>query len=199
MGFEPTEARASSVFKTGAFNRSATSPCLKRCFTPKRRTYDTTKNPACQPTGSFFSFFTPFSGDRPAFSQNLKIFSKNFNFPLAFFFDPCYYRQADIRVWRSLVSRLNGVQEALSSNLNTRTIGVSFGILRFFYCSFAAFLARLHESKRRALCPASCHKYDRSPAVSWQGSCFLSFDQAKTFTLSSSPMASLIYDMELPS
>ena len=27
---------------------------------------------------------------------------------------------ASIRVWRSLVSRLNGVQEALSSNLNTR-------------------------------------------------------------------------------
>ena len=26
-----------------------------------------------------------------------------------------------IRVWRSLVSRLNGVQEALSSNLSTRT------------------------------------------------------------------------------
>ena len=31
-------------------------------------------------------------------------------------------RQKKIRVWRSLVSRLNGVQEALSSNLNTRTI-----------------------------------------------------------------------------
>ena len=29
VGFEPTEARASSVFKTGAFNRSAISPCLK--------------------------------------------------------------------------------------------------------------------------------------------------------------------------
>ena len=29
--------------------------------------------------------------------------------------------QADFRVWRSLVSRLNGVQEALSSNLSTRT------------------------------------------------------------------------------
>ena len=28
---------------------------------------------------------------------------------------------AHFRVWRSLVSRLNGVQEALSSNLNTRT------------------------------------------------------------------------------
>ena len=27
----------------------------------------------------------------------------------------------DFRVWRSLVSRLNGVQEALSSNLSTRT------------------------------------------------------------------------------
>ena len=30
--------------------------------------------------------------------------------------------EMNIRVWRSLVSRLNGVQEALSSNLNTRTI-----------------------------------------------------------------------------
>ena len=29
--------------------------------------------------------------------------------------------EVNIRVWRSLVSRLNGVQEALSSNLNTRT------------------------------------------------------------------------------
>ena len=29
--------------------------------------------------------------------------------------------EMNIRVWRSLVSRLNGVQEALSSNLNTRT------------------------------------------------------------------------------
>ncbi len=29
--------------------------------------------------------------------------------------------QVNIRVWRSLVSRLNGVQEASSSNLDTRT------------------------------------------------------------------------------
>ena len=29
--------------------------------------------------------------------------------------------QENIRVWRSLVSRLNGVQEASSSNLDTRT------------------------------------------------------------------------------
>ena len=34
----------------------------------------------------------------------------------------CYYIGAEkIRVWRSLVSRLNGVQEAASSNLVTRT------------------------------------------------------------------------------
>ena len=31
-------------------------------------------------------------------------------------------RKLHIRVWRSLVSRLNGVQEASSSNLDTRTI-----------------------------------------------------------------------------
>ena len=30
-------------------------------------------------------------------------------------------QRAGLRVWRSLVSRLNGVQEALSSNLSTRT------------------------------------------------------------------------------
>ena len=39
----------------------------------------------------------------------------------------CYYTCAErktvyFRVWRSLVSRLNGVQEAASSNLVTRTI-----------------------------------------------------------------------------
>jgi hypothetical protein len=41
----------------------------------------------------------------------------------------------NVRVWRSLVSRLNGVQEALSSNLNTRTKKkrlVSYEINRFF-------------------------------------------------------------------
>ena len=43
-------------------------------------------------------------------------------------------RQQNIRVWRSLVSRLNGVQEALSSNLNTRTTSEQalYGLLRFF-------------------------------------------------------------------
>ena len=66
-----------------------------------------------------------------------------------------YYIKADwfgklnIRVWRSLVSRLNGVQEALSSNLNTRTRGV---LLRW-YSSFLLFGYRwrtqgLHCAKR---------------------------------------------------
>ena len=45
---------------------------------------------------------------------------------LAFSGPVCYHigaegNSAKIRVWRSLVSRLNGVQEALSSNLSTRT------------------------------------------------------------------------------
>ena len=34
--------------------------------------------------------------------------------------------ELNIRVWRSLVSRLNGVQEASSSNLDTRTKGSAF-------------------------------------------------------------------------
>ena len=34
--------------------------------------------------------------------------------------------QVHIRVWRSLVSRLNGVQEASSSNLDTRTKSSDF-------------------------------------------------------------------------
>ena len=46
---------------------------------------------------------------------------------------------AVIRVWRSLVSRLNGVQEALSSNLSTRTrsseITLKFGDFGTFFLS----------------------------------------------------------------
>ena len=40
-----------------------------------------------------------------------------------------------IRVWRSLVSRLNGVQEASSSNLDTRTkkSRTAFAVLDFFF------------------------------------------------------------------
>ena len=41
-----------------------------------------------------------------------------------------------IRVWRSLVSRLNGVQEASSSNLDTRTKKAEtvFTVSAFFFC-----------------------------------------------------------------
>ena len=47
-------------------------------------------------------------------------------------------RKLHIRVWRSLVSRLNGVQEASSSNLDTRTIssihkGFDFMNTRFLF------------------------------------------------------------------
>ena len=35
VGFEPTDARTSPVFKTGAFNHSAISPCEKASI-PKR-------------------------------------------------------------------------------------------------------------------------------------------------------------------
>ena len=54
---------------------------------------------------------------------NFKIFEKS---TCIFRKDVVTYRSrletdANIRVWRSLVSRLNGVQEASSSNLDTRT------------------------------------------------------------------------------
>ena len=62
---------------------------------------------------------------------------------LAFFRKLCYYMQAverqqvNIRVWRSLVSRLNGVQEAAGSNPVTRTNNresTSVDSLLFFAC-----------------------------------------------------------------
>ena len=43
-------------------------------------------------------------------------------------------KQIEIRVWRSLVSRLNGVQEAAGSNPVTRTMqSISFDTLLFLY------------------------------------------------------------------
>ena len=44
--------------------------------------------------------------------------------------------QEKIRVWRSLVSRLNGVQEASSSNLDTRTkkAETTFVVSAIFFC-----------------------------------------------------------------
>ena len=62
---------------------------------------------------------------------------------LAFFRMLWYYmravgrqQQINIRVWRSLVSRLNGVQEASSSNLDTRTIKAerAFALSAFIFC-----------------------------------------------------------------
>ena len=62
--------------------------------------------------------------------KKIKNFLKILKKVLAFFQEVCYYIGAeknseknnkDFRVWRSLVSRLNGVQEAASSNLVTRT------------------------------------------------------------------------------
>ena len=57
---------------------------------------------------------------------------------LAFFNWMCWYIWAvdrRIRVWRSLVSRLNGVQEASSSNLDTRTKKAEtvFTVSAFFF------------------------------------------------------------------
>ena len=51
----------------------------------------------------------------------------------------CYYNQvvsSNIRVWRSLVSRLNGVQEASGSNLDTRTKKAerALALSAFFFC-----------------------------------------------------------------
>ena len=43
-----------------------------------------------------------------------------------------------IRVWRSLVSRLNGVQEASSSNLDTRTKTEDRKIFGLFLCDYFA-------------------------------------------------------------
>ena len=48
VGFEPTDAFTSPVFKTGAFNHSAISPCAQKHDRLKRRTYSTTLRAACQ-------------------------------------------------------------------------------------------------------------------------------------------------------
>ena len=55
-----------------------------------------------------------------------KFFEKNKNNACIFskgviLYGSCRETVQNIRVWRSLVSRLNGVQEASSSNLDTRT------------------------------------------------------------------------------
>ena len=65
-------------------------------------------------------------------SEKEKIFKKTENNACILFVLVVLYRsrresgKQNIRVWRSLVSRLNGVQEASSSNLDTRTKGSAF-------------------------------------------------------------------------
>ena len=48
VGFEPTDAFTSPVFKTGAFNHSAISPCVQKHIQLRRRTHFTTLRPGCQ-------------------------------------------------------------------------------------------------------------------------------------------------------
>ena len=48
MGFEPTDAFTSPVFKTGAFNHSAISPYGQNIPVPRRVNYDTTTDRLCQ-------------------------------------------------------------------------------------------------------------------------------------------------------
>ena len=71
-----------------------------------------------------------------------------------------------IRVWRSLVSRLNGVQEASSSNLDTRTkkTGNAFAFPVFFFCSIVrtrglliAIPERFSRSEERVGASAACN------------------------------------------
>ena len=131
----------------------------------------------------------------------------------------------NIRVWRSLVSRLNGVQEAAGSNPVTRTIGVSFGMLRFFYpplCYHTSYQAAAespciaHGSmiSQYMIFYSTCHTFFRplnriadshpnrqntqAPCRRKRQGAYL-FNHSKTSTLSSSPMASLMYVMVSPS
>ena len=64
--------------------------------------------------------------DSDTFHWMEKIFQKKQNKACIFrqgvlIYPSVHVTQWNIRVWRSLVSRLNGVQEASSSNLDTRT------------------------------------------------------------------------------
>ena len=120
---------------------------------------------------------------------------------------------------------LNGVQEAAGSNPVTRTIGVSFGMLRFFYpplCYHTSYQAAAespciaHGSmiSQYMIFYSTCHTFFRplnriadshpnrqntqAPCRRKRQGAYL-FNQSKTSTLSSSPMASLMYVMVSPS
>ena len=74
------------------------------------------------------SLFPECGGFLPSVPGKEKIFRKNEKNACIFVPAVVSYRsrqesgKQNIRVWRSLVSRLNGVQEASSSNLDTRTM-----------------------------------------------------------------------------
>ena len=112
MGFEPTDAFTSPVFKTGAFDHSAISPCVKVRSTQTQELFYhrgivlSIKNKR-RKDGFFRKNMLTFAARSGIINKLIR-------------FRRC--KKQNIRVWRSLVSRLNGVQEASSSNLDTRTI-----------------------------------------------------------------------------
>ena len=108
MGFEPTDAFTSPVFKTGAFDHSAISPCVK-----------------AHPFPDAFHILTHrwMDVNQKPRKKNEKNPKKGLHYGkrCGILIKLIWTAQQNIRVWRSLVSRLNGVQEASSSNLDTRT------------------------------------------------------------------------------
>ena len=112
MGFEPTDAFTSPVFKTGAFDHSAISPCVKVRSTQTQELFYhrgivlSIKNKR-RKDGFFRKNMLTFAARSGIINKLIR-------------FRRC--KKQNIRVWRSLVSRLNGVQEASSSNLDTRTM-----------------------------------------------------------------------------
>ena len=108
VGFEPTEACTSPVFKTGSFNRSDISPQRKGAVLYRTPDYYTI--PVSILSTSTFIF----------------IFLIFFNLGVAFPETVCYYNWADFEQHfpgvAQLVARLTGGQEAVGSSPATRTI-----------------------------------------------------------------------------
>ena len=108
-----------------------------------------------------FCFSPKWGGIFASFRRKKKFFKKTENNACILFVLVVLYRsrrengKQNIRVWRSLVSRLNGVQEASSSNLDTRTIRPKEGMLFRSY-----FLSRNHPSTYVLRLPfwGSCHE-----------------------------------------
>ena len=129
MGFEPTDAFTSPVFKTGSLNRSDISP---------NRFQATHRILAHLPL--FVNTFSKKSFNFFALKFFWKFWKKGLHFGIEYVILTKLTARAaankEIRVWRSLVSRLNGVQEASSSNLDTRTKSARW----FWYETIVLFL-----------------------------------------------------------